>query len=132
MFHFLIETRKGIACASLWVNCREILIFLTIFTRKGYITFRKQKTILHIRIIFGTKFQFKLKIFDFLDHNWPKRILPIINRNVNTTMEFCIFCILYVKLTGFDFLNQICPIRFISSWKWKKWTSPLNSAYSNY
>ena len=43
--------------------------------------------ILHIQIIFGTKFQFKLKILIFLDYIWPKRVFPIIDRKVNTTID---------------------------------------------
>ena len=71
----------------------------------------------------------------FLVPNLPKKYLQLKMKKVNIAIEFCIFELVCEP----DFsLNWQCwffrlnlPKKVISSQKQKKWTSPLNTPYSN-
>ena len=71
--------------------------------------------ILHIQISLGTRYLPKLTILTFLTKFALKRYVQSKRKKVNSTNEF------------FTFYIQV-----ISEWKQKKWTLPLNSAFSNY
>ena len=43
-----------------------------------------------MRIRLGTKYQLKLTNSDYLDHVYPKKVLPSKTEEVNTTIDFCI------------------------------------------
>ena len=68
-----------------------------------------------LQISLSTKFLPKLTILTFLTKFFPKNYVQSKRKKVNSTNELFIFC-----------------IQGISEWKQKKWTLPLNSAYSNY
>ena len=91
--------------------------------------------ILHVPISAGTKFQLKLIIFYLLDRIWTKRIFPFKNKKRDQH-----HLILHIRISlGTKFQLQLIiltfgpnlPKKHSSDQKQKKWTSPLNSAYSN-
>ena len=92
--------------------------------------------ILHIRISLGTKFQLKLTISIFWTNFAQKGCFQSKTENVNTTIAFCVFELVYVPNFSlnwqFWFFGPSLPKKGISSSKWKKWISPLNSAYSDW
>ena len=117
--------------------------------------------VLHIQISLHTKFQFKLTFLFFFDQICPENYFQPKTEKVNITIEFCIFELVKVPYFSLNWQfwcfgptlpkKSICsgqywkkvnnlwilyiwnlPQKGISSQKQKKWTSPLNSAYSNY
>ena len=105
----------------------EILNFWTKLTQKGYFQSKNEKKkenhyqILHIRISLGAKFQLQQKGYFLSDQ-------------VNITIESFIFKLVIVPILGMNWQFWVFgPSLFkkvISAWTQKKWTSPLNSAYS--
>ena len=92
--------------------------------------------ILNILINLCIKFQIKLTIFTFCIKFYPKRLFLVENRKVNIDIEFCIFK--SVQVLNFTLTKQFWILgtnllkKGISSQKGQKWSSPLNSAYSNW
>ena len=85
--------------------------------------------IAHILISLGTKFQLKLTILVFWTKICPKRVFLVKNRK--SKHQHWIVNIRISQTDNSDFLDQICPKKGIFGAKWKKWTPPLNSPYSN-
>ena len=83
---------------------------LPVQKRKG----EQHHWILHTQISLDNKFLQKLTILIFWTKFVQKEYFQPKRKRVNSTNEFCIFC-----------------IYSISEWKQKKWASPLNSSYSN-
>ena len=75
--------------------------------------------ILHIRISLGTRFQLNLTILIFRTRFAQKRYFWSKAEEVNTTIEFSIFKLVYSQYStqrdNFDFLDQICPKRYFQS-----------------
>ena len=120
---------------------QTILIFGTNFQKKVYFRTKTQKNehhywILHIRISLSTNFQLKLTIAIF----WTKfakkgSYFQSKTDKIDTTIEFCIFELVFVS--NFTLNKQFwifgpnLPKKDIYGQKQKKWTSSLNSTYSN-
>ena len=70
-----------------------------------------------------------------MDQICPKRVFPVKNKKVNTTIEFCIFKLTFVSSStlndNIDNFKQIWPKRVFPVEN-KKWRASLNSAYSNW
>ena len=92
--------------------------------------------ILHIQISLSTNFQLKLTIAIFWT-TFAKRgsYFQSKTEKIDTTIEFCIFELVFVSnLTlnkQFWIFGPNFPKKDIYGQKQKKWTSSLNSAYSN-
>ena len=125
-----------------------ILIFSTKFAQKRISgqkpkkwTSQKQKKsehhhwILHIPIGLAIKFQLKLIILILWTKFAQKGYFRSKTKKANITIEFCIFQLdLLANLTlnwQFRHFRPNLPKKSISNQKQKKWTSSLNSAYSN-
>ena len=114
--------------------------FLEQISKKMYFLPKTQNEhhywILHIRISLSTNFQLKLTIAIF----WTKfakkgSYFQSKTDKIDTTIEFCIFELVFVS--NFTLNKQFwifgpnLPKKDIYGQKQKKWTSSLNSAYSN-
>ena len=116
--------------------------FLEQISKKKYTSSRKHKKnehhywILHIRISVSTNFQLNLTIAIF----WTKfaekgSYFQSKADKTDSTIEFCIFKLVFVS--NFTLNKQFwifgpnLPKKDIYGQKQKKWTSSLNSAYSN-
>ena len=136
-YHWILHIRISLA-----TKFRLQLIILTFwakFAQKGYFQSKTERMnihwILHVRIRVGTKFQLKMRILIFLDEICPKRVITLQNKKSEQY-----HWILHIRISlGTKFRLQLVILTFcanlpkngISDQKQKKWTSQLNSAYSN-
>ena len=91
---------------------------------------------MHICISLSSKFHLKHTILIFWTKFDQKGYFQLKTEKVNTTIEFCIFKLVWVPSFSWNwqfwFLDQICPKRaFAVGNRKKKWISPLNCAYFN-
>ena len=98
-FIFWLKRENPLALCLCEKTAQRFWFFLTIFAQKGYYTFRKQKTWTPPRNFpYSNYFWHQISVFwfftenfDFLDYILPKRVFPIVNRKVNSTIEFSLF-----------------------------------------
>ena len=88
-----------------------------------------------IGISLGTKFQLEVTILIFWTKFAQKGYFWSKIEKMKTTIEFCRFGLVYVPNSSLIWeircFRLNLPKKGISSWKQKKWSSPLNSAWSN-
>ena len=90
--------------------------------------------ILHVRISLSNKFQLKLTILTFWTKFLQNGCFRSKTEKVNNAIEFFIFEL--VQVTHFSlnwkfwFFRSNLPKKGVSGLKQKKWTAPLNFAYS--
>ena len=91
---------------------------------------------MHIRISLDMKYRLKLKILIFWTKFVPKKVFSVKNGKSEhhywiLHIQISIATKFPLKLTILIFRANL-PKKGISGQKQKKWTSPLNSAYSNW
>ena len=109
-----------------------VLIFWTKFTRKEFLMKLGEKWTTYEFCIFQiSRYQTSASRIKYA----PKWYFQSKTEKVNSTTQFCIFKLVLVAnfslIRQFWFCGANLPKKGISSLNQKKWTPPLNSAYSN-
>ena len=120
---------------------QAIFNFGTKFARKKYSRSKTKKKNITIKfyvfeLSITVKFHFKQTILNFKIKFAQKEHFRLKTEKVNTTIEFCILELMWAQHFTLNKrlwnLRANLPRKSIFGRKRKKWTSPLNSTYSNF